>query len=288
MLPAKLVTPIRNFFSPAFELPMRRKLPRFTKPFVNLHVSRSNFIVKTANCHADFLDVLRLRFSVFHKEYMRKKWQPVGFDIESYDSCADHLAVQDLKSGRIIGCYRIISSSWSERFYSESEFELAPFLAISGEKLELSRACIHRRFRSGVVLNLLWRGVVEYIMKTQAKYLFGIPSVTTTDPDVAAKIYHYLQRKNFLSDSLFIEPKPEYQMPGFTEALGLESKQEMTPERDKDIEKLIPALFRVYLKAGAKVCSTPALDRKFRCIDFFTVLETKHVAERFDKKYKIC
>jgi Putative hemolysin len=48
----------------------------------------------------------------------------------------------------------------------------------------------------------------------------------------------------------------------------------------------IPPLLEGYLKAGAKVCSEPALDKKFRCVDFVTILITENLTKTFEKKYK--
>jgi putative hemolysin len=47
----------------------------------------------------------------------------------------------------------------------------------------------------------------------------------------------------------------------------------------------VPRLLRAYLALGARICSTPALDRTFGTIDYLTLLdlETLHprVARRF-------
>lgn len=53
-------------------------------------------------------------------------------------------------------------------------------------------------------------------------------------------------------------------------------------------EVSLPPLFKAYLKAGAKVAIEPALDSDFRCIDFFTVLETRELTERYGKKFNGC
>jgi putative hemolysin len=42
----------------------------------------------------------------------------------------------------------------------------------------------------------------------------------------------------------------------------------------------IPKLFATYLGIGARVCSTPAIDRRFKTIDFFVVLDIHQMDER--------
>ena len=53
------------------------------------------------------------------------------------------------------------------------------------------------------------------------------------------------------------------------------------------VEELVLPLLKSYLKAGSKICGEPALDRKFRCIDFLTVLDTELLNKSFEKKYKV-
>ena len=51
-------------------------------------------------------------------------------------------------------------------------------------------------------------------------------------------------------------------------------------------EELIPPLLKSYLKAGSKVCGEPALDRKFRCVDFLTILDVKLLSNSF-QRYRV-
>lgn len=37
----------------------------------------------------------------------------------------------------------------------------------------------------------------------------------------------------------------------------------------KAVHKRVPALIKGYLRAGAQICGTPALDKVFKTIDFF-------------------
>ncbi|MCB5295473.1 MAG: hypothetical protein LHW52_02880, partial [Candidatus Cloacimonetes bacterium] len=46
---------------------------------------------------------------------------------------------------------------------------------------------------------------------------------------------------------------------------------------DFEMRDRIPSLLNSYLKAGAKVCGSPALDRSFKCIDFLTLLDVSEL-----------
>jgi putative hemolysin len=41
-----------------------------------------------------------------------------------------------------------------------------------------------------------------------------------------------------------------------------------------------PRLFRTYLRYGAKVCSPPAIDRRFKTIDFLVLFDIAQMSER--------
>jgi len=42
-------------------------------------------------------------------------------------------------------------------------------------------------------------------------------------------------------------------------------------------------LFDLYLRLGAKVCSPPMFDADFGTMDFFVVLDTQNISERYRK-----
>ena len=42
----------------------------------------------------------------------------------------------------------------------------------------------------------------------------------------------------------------------------------------------LPPLFRTYLRYGAQVCGPPAIDREFKTIDFFVLLDIEDLDPR--------
>jgi putative hemolysin len=222
---------------------------------------------------------LRLRYEVFCREYRNVSF-PLGMEVDAFDAVADHLIILDRASSEVLGTYRLLSSCSSPFFYSETEFALGRFLATPGIKLELSRACIRRDSRDGMVIHLLWRGLARYAEAVSARFLFGCGSVKTTKVEDAVHVYRHLQRRSVLTEAHQIEPLPAYRMPKFPEM------QKSLPEGDEDTgAALVPALLNAYLRAGAKVYGQPALDRAFGCIDFLTALEWDDLARPFGRKY---
>lgn len=234
-----------------------------------------DYHVKTIENRAELKQVLALRRSVFHYEFA-KKWISLKSDQDEFDQVADHVAIFDRKAGRIAGVYRLIASSGEGKFYSDTEFEIGGLLQVPGLKLELSRACIHRDYRNGVVINLLWKGIAEYIKASGADYLFGLSSINTTDKLEIARIHRYFEQKGLVDLSHQVRAREGFRIEGFDSVA-------IPEENDDPIE--IPSLFKTYLKAGAKICSQPVIDRAFNCADWLTMLNLQTMAASFDRKF---
>ena len=252
---------------------------RFLKNFqpkIRIQFDKGNFTVKTVENWEELSQVMRLRHEVFHCEFIGKPL-PLALDFDRYDPLGDHLVIVDKDTGKIVGTYRLICSKFSNNFYSASEFDLDRFVAEPGIKLELSRACIHKDYRDGVVIALLWRGLVQYIQQSQAAFLFGCASIRSMDVAEVQTVYQYLGSKDFLSTEYGINPVPSYRMPGWkaAEGQGIEAGK-----------ALIPPLLNSYLRAGAKVFGEPALDSAFRCVDLFTVLKMEKLTPIFERRYQ--
>ncbi|MCM2282311.1 MAG: GNAT family N-acetyltransferase [Bdellovibrionaceae bacterium] len=255
------------------------------EPRVRFEFERGHFRVKTAVSGAELETCLRLRFDVFHKEFMNKK-RTVGVDIDKLDFICDHLVIIDTRENRTIGTYRLNCSKFNDTFYSANEFQMERLLAMPGNKLEMGRACIDKEYRTGAVMALLWRGIVEYAQVTESKYLFGCGSIKTTDKFESALIYKWLRDHGHMNEEFDIVPTKKFRISGFQECLAY---IEASPGRfnDEAVRELIPTLIHSYLKAGSKLCGEPALDLEFSCIDFLTLLKVEEMSALFQRKFKI-
>jgi len=266
-------------------------IPEFTRPLRLLASGRSapfarkiavdftvrGYRVKTVETQGELRQVLGLRRAVFHREFAGRK---VSFrsDRDVLDDAADHLAIIDLKLDRVAGVYRLLPSFVGHPFYSDSEFDIAPLVALPGGKLELSRACIDRQYRSGVVIALLWKGIAEYAKKIEASYLFGLSSVNSVDLSQLIRIHRHFEQHSMLARDVAALPREKYRIAGFDEAYAA----------NVDAGTLLadlPSLFRTYIKAGARVCSQPVIDHAFNCADWLTVLKLSQLEDGFGRKF---
>ena len=243
---------------------------------VPVHAEIRNFIVKTVDSADELESILRLRYKVFYKEFLEKR-RLIALDIDQFDLICDHLMIIEKRTNACVGTYRLNCSLFNSRFYSETEFSMASIVGLPSVKLELGRACIHKDYRKGILLTLLWRGLGEYIKATDTKFLFGCSSVKTMDPLEIAAVHSYLMSHHASPHEHRAVPHEPYEVKAFPLYANL--VRTLNPEIVRQhAERLIPTLLSSYLKAGAVICGDPALDREFKCVDFLTLLDIEHSA----------
>ena len=147
----------------------------------------------------EFRAALRLRYEVFNLELQEglATSHSTGHDFDRFDPVVDHLIVSCTRTGKVIGTYRLQTGTMAKRnlgYYSEQEFDFAPYEPLRGQVLELGRACIHHDHRATSVLMLLWSAIAHYAIRNGCRYLLGCSSVTTQSAAVGAKVYSRLQR----------------------------------------------------------------------------------------------
>ncbi|WII72190.1 GNAT family N-acyltransferase [Bdellovibrio sp. 22V] len=252
---------------------------------IELHSEVGPFIMKTVTDAEELKEALALRYEVFHKEMLGKKASR-GVDVDQFDFDCDHLIIKDKRSDRIVGTYRLNCSLFTDNFYSSQEFMMSSLLNQPGVKLELGRACIHKDFRRGVLISLLWRGIAEYMAASEAKLLFGCATVKTDDPRDAALLTRYFEEQGRILSGYRTRPTLSYTMPMLSYFMD-EVRGPLTETQRAEAEELLPPLVRSYLKIGASIGGEPAWDKEFQCIDFLTILQREDLNRTLWKKFKL-
>lgn len=240
-------------------------------------MGNGQYEVRFAQTKEEIRKAQELRYQVFNVELSvgLPESHLHGRDADRFDQQCDHLLVIHKETGDVIGTYRMQTSEMAyagDRFYTELEFDLRHMPAqILQNSVEVGRACIHRDHRNGSVLYLLWKGLALYLTYHNKSTLFGCCSVENRSPEVGRWLMNYLQNKRYVLDGFKIIPKPGFEC--FSRSFEYDSHP--------DIE--IPVLFQKYLDMGAKVCSLPAIDRRFGTIDYMMILNIEHLDERVYK-----
>jgi putative hemolysin len=241
----------------------------------------ADFEVKIATEPGEIEEAQRLRFQVFNLE-LNKGLQSSydrGLDIDEFDPFCDHLIVRHLKSGDVVGTYRLLRGSQARRhigFYSEKEFDLSRIKRLDGELLELGRSCARKDFRDRALLPLMWEAISEQVRKHQVRYLFGCGSLYTTDAAAVSSMFGLLKNKYYAPDTLRVNPVEHCRFAGLPEP---------GPNLDEPaLFQKLPSLIKGYLRIGALVCGPPALDAEFGTADFFLLLDFASVKGEYLKR----
>ncbi len=230
-------------------------------------IADGRYLVCLAQTTEEIEAALKLRFAVFNLELGQGLDSSLltGQDRDEFDATCDHLIVTDRSTGEVVGAYRLRTIEMAESaygFYSAGEFDLSSLPhEVLDQSVELGRACIAQSHRNRQVLFLLWKAVAQYVITRQKRFLFGCCSLTSQEPWEGRQVSNQLSKGGHLHHDFFIPPKQGY------ECVYPEPVVESLPEVK------IPQLFRTYLGLGAKVCSPPAIDRLFKTIDFFVLLD---------------
>ena len=245
--------------------------------YFQLFFETENYIMKTADTLEEFHEIFNFRHSIFVEEcHAQSNYENI--EIDEYDSICDHLIIKDKNSKKVIGYYRLISSAFSKSFYSENEFNLEYLKSTNENLLELGRACIHPQHRNGQVINLLWKGIGLYCKQLNTRYLFGCTSIHTESFSLAHEIYHYLKNEEKICRNYHIEPTKLFK-------ININFEQRPCIIDENRAKSQLPALLKSYLSAGAMIAGTPAYDKDFSCIDFFTVMDLENVHRSFKRRY---
>lgn len=231
----------------------------------------------------------RLRFSVFYEEMgavATPAMRASRSDADAFDKIADHLVVVDLDQPAavqpfVVGCYRVLRQSVAGDhggFYTAHEFDLSGVTAPIGELMELGRSCVEPTYRTGAVMQLLWRGIADYIDGNRVGLMLGCASLPGTDPDAVAPLLSYLHHHHLAPPELRPRALPERFVSA--DRLPVEAID------GRAVLKGMPALLKAYLRMGGMIGEGAVIDRQFNTIDVCLVLPTERVVAHYQRHYR--
>ncbi len=245
----------------------RKQKPDFLDSIV---VADSHYTVKLAREQRQITELLRLRYQVFNVELGNAPADFFGIEQDEFDATSHHLIVTENETGKIIGGYRLRTAEMM-KFYSANEFCLNDLpKSVLRQSVEIGRACIAAEHRNGKVLFLLWKGLAQFIQKTNKRWLFGCCSIFSTDFRDGIRAFNKLEKGGFLHDEFRVSALKKAIVKNFGAF-------------DEEIE--LPKLFKTYLRIGAKVCSPPMVDSEFGTIDFFVLFDSQKINEKYRKMF---
>jgi len=253
--------------------------------------------VRLANSVAEIDAAQALRYRVFYEEMGAVPTPEMAArkrDFDAYDEHCDHLLVIDhmRKENPVIGTYRLIRRSAAKAagsFYSSSEYDISRVVEYPGEILELGRSCIDAEYRTGQVMQILWRGLTAYVFQYDVKLMFGCASLPGADPQAHALPLSYLYYHHLAPPALRAKALPERYVD-----MKLLPREAFDPDAAFNTMKMdprngsnsLPPLIKGYIRVGGFVGDGAVIDPQWNSVDVFIIVKTDLITSRYIRHYE--
>jgi L-ornithine Nalpha-acyltransferase len=243
--------------------------------------------LRLAETPAEIEAAQALRYRVFYEEMSARptpEMAAVRRDFDSFDPFCDHLLVIDHKRGAgaagVVGTYRLLRREMAARrgqFYTIDEYDISTLLAQRGEVLELGRSCISPEARTRSAMQLMWRGIADYVMYYEIALMFGCASLPGIDPKEHALPLSYLYHNHLAPPELRPVALPHRMVEmRMLEPGAIDARAALN---------LLPPLIKGYLRLGGFVGDGAVIDEQFNTTDVAIVVKTDWVTQRYYKHY---
>ena len=255
--------------------------------------------VRLAQTAADIDNAQELRYKTFYTEMGAKptsQMAELGRDFDAHDAFCDHLLLIDharKNKNPVVGTYRLIRKPAAEKcggFYSSSEYDISHLESYPGEILELGRSCIDSEYRSGPVMQLLWRGLSLYVATHNVALMFGCASLPGIDPQALKVPLSYLYHHHLAPPALRAKALPERYVD-----MKLLPREAFDPNAAFEELKLdprsgnnsLPPLIKGYIRVGGFVGDGAVVDYQFNTTDVCIIIKTDLMTRRYQKHYNL-
>lgn len=260
------------------------------------YVRQGSLEVRLARSFKEIKAAQKLRYTIFYEEMHAKpdwKMRVTKRDIDDYDVVCDHLLVIDHdkpKSKQIVGTYRLLRQEVAEAhrgFYSAGEFDLSPLMTDSFKEqmgagrqlLELGRSCVHKDYRATSTINMLWKGIAEYLKDHNIAYMFGCASFEGIDPAEFKEAFSYLYHNHVVPEDFKVKA---------LDSMHVEMNNIAADELDvRRARRALPPLVKGYLRIGCFIGDGAVVDEQFGTTDVFILLPVEKIAKRYSKHYDL-
>ena len=251
----------------------------------HLFAAGGRFEIRLSRNPVDIAAAQRLRYQVFYDEMSAVPTPAMAAaerDFDHFDALCDHLLVYDHSrpaGQEVVGTYRLLRHEVADRhggFYSASEYDIAPLVrkfGVAGGLMELGRSCVQRDYRTNATIQLLWRGIANYMSDHAITHMFGCASLPGTDPDRLALPLSYLWHHHLAPPDLRVRALPDRHVA--MDRLGYDNVSL------RAAIQALPPLVKAYLRLGAYVGDGAVVDPQFGTTDVFILLPVERIAPKY-------
>jgi putative hemolysin len=254
--------------------------------------------VRLAATPAEIDAAQALRYRVFYEEMSARPGTEAAAlrrDRDHFDEWCDHLLVIDHKRGAgaagVVGTYRLLRREAAARaggFYTQTEFDISPLLAVAGPVLELGRSCVDVEYRTRPTMQLLWRGIASYVFHHDIRVMFGCASLPGTDPQVLSPSLSYLHHYHLAPPSLRARALPgRYVEMNRLSPGEIDTETAVAQLDSRAALAALPPLIKGYLRLGGLVGEGAVVDEQFNTTDVCIIVVTNRVTDKYFNHYRL-
>jgi L-ornithine Nalpha-acyltransferase len=246
--------------------------------------------VRLARSRHDIQAAQELRYDVFYEEMgaVPTPAQKLSRrDADAFDSVCDHLLVYDAAAPdgqrpKVVGAYRLLRQEVAERtggFYSAQEFDIAPLIRRHPRLrfLELGRSCVLKPWRTKKTVELLWRGILAYVLHHRIDVMFGCACLEGTDPSAIREELAFLRAHAGATGEWRAAARPERAAP-----------MDAMPDSKLDPRRALarlPPLVKGYLRLGCRIGDGAVVDPQFGTTDVLIIMPVSAIDRRYIAYY---
>lgn len=244
-------------------------------PQLDARRSKRRFYFELATTINDIRASQALRYRVFAEELGADIGAAGPVDEDRFDPYCQHLLVRDGGNGQVVASTRLLLDHQAQQaggFYSSSEFDLAPVLALPGRRLEIGRTCVDPGYRQGAAIAVLWAGLAEFVRNNDVDMLFGCASIEMHDGGIHAQAIMNRVRQHAMTES-DCRVTPKHPLPPL-------------PSNATDtVSAPLPPLLKAYFRLGARACGEPCYDQAFNCADILVLVKVDEIDASYTRHF---
>ncbi len=248
----------------------------------------SDLTIGIATSRQEIIRAQALRYKVFYEDMGATpppSVKALGRDHDVFDDYCDHLIVVDRSRSAaedpcVVGTYRLLRKSVAQAqsgYYSASEFDLDALAYYPGEHVELGRSCVDPIYRGKAIMQLLWRGIANYIVEHNISLMFGCASFPGTDLGQMATALSFLHHHNKAPE----EWRPRAHA---SQYVAMNVKDENSVDFRTAMREM-PALIKGYMRVGGVIGDGAVIDHAFNTTDVCLLVETVNITGKYQRHF---
>lgn len=234
-------------------------------------MTRGRYRARLAETAGDLRAAQALRWQAFRVR--RGQGTPGGLDADRFDARCDHLLVEDVPSGDLLACCRLMRIEGAAGLadsYSARDYDLTALAAYAGPLAEIGRFCLAPGVSDPSVLRLAWAAIAEWVAGHDITLMFGCSSFSGTQPEPYRDAFALLAERHLAPRRW----QPRVRAPEvFRFAAALRG---VRPDLRRALAAL-PPLLRSYLLMGGWVSDHAVIDRDLGTLHVLTGVDIRAI-----------